>query len=292
MELTRIDDYFVGRFTAMASPCEVLVDTDSERHARTALRIAAHEARRIERKFSRYLADSEVDLINRAEGRPVTVDAETAHLLDYAVTCHEMSDGMFDITSGALRRAWKFDGSDRVPAAEAITDLLRHVGWHRVTWKSPVLTMPLGMEIDLGGVGKEYAVDRASALVAAEIPEAFVVNFGGDLYASRARRGQRPWGIGLDDPEKTGQASVYRIELSQGGLATSGDARRFVLWKGKRFGHILNPKTGWPIEDAPRSVTVVASTCVEAGTLSTLAYLQGPGANKFLEAEGVQFRIV
>jgi thiamine biosynthesis lipoprotein len=292
MELMRIDDYFVGRFTAMAGPCEVLVDTDSERRARAALRTAAHEARRIERKFSRYLKDSEVDRINRADGRPVTVDAETAHLLDYATTCYEMSDGMFDITSGALRRAWKFDGGDRVPTEQAVTDLLRHVGWHRVAWKSPVLTMPAGMEIDLGGVGKEYAVDRASALVAAEISEAFVVNFGGDLYASGARRGPRPWGIGLDDPEKTGQAAVYRIELTQGGLATSGDARRYVLWKGKRFGHILNPKTGWPIEDAPRSVTVVASTCVEAGTLSTLAYLQGPGANRFLEAEGVQFRIV
>ena len=292
MDLTRIDDYFVGRFTAMAGPCEVLIDTESERRARAAVRTAAHEARRIERKFSRYLANSEVDRINRADGRPVTLDAETAHLLDYATTCYEMSGGMFDITSGALRRAWKFDGGDKIPTGQAVADLLRHVGWHRVTWESPTLTMPAGMEIDLGGIGKEYAVDRASALVAAEIPDAFLVNFGGDLYASGARRGSRPWGIGLDDPEKTGEAAVYRIELSQGGLATSGDARRFVLWNGRRFGHILNPKTGWPIEDAPRSVTVVASTCVEAGTLSTLAYLQGPGARAFLEAEGVQFRIV
>jgi thiamine biosynthesis lipoprotein len=292
MELHRIDDYFVGRFTAMAGPCEVLVDTDSPRHAKTAVRAAAREARRIERKFSRYLADSEVDRINRADGRPVNVDEETAHLLDYAATCYEMSGGMFDITSGALRRAWKFDGGDRVPTEEAVADLLRHVGWRRVTWANRTLTMPAGMEIDLGGVGKEYAVDRASALVAAEIPEAFVVNFGGDLYASGARRGPRPWGIGLDDPEKTGRAAIYRIELNRGGLATSGDARRYVLWNGKRFGHILNPKTGWPIEDAPRSVTVVASTCVEAGTLSTLAYLRGPEAGRFLEAEGVQFRIV
>jgi len=292
MDLKRIDDYFVGRFTAMAGPCEVLVDTDSPRRARAAVKAATQEARRIERKFSRYLTDSEVDRINRADGRPVTVDGETAHLLDYATSCYEMSDGMFDITSGALRRAWKFDGGNRVPAEAAVADLLRHVGWRRVTWANPVLTMPAGMEIDLGGIGKEYAVDRASALVAAEISDPFVVNFGGDLYASGARRGPRPWGIGLDDPEKTGEAAVYRIDLSQGGLATSGDARRYVLLNGKRFGHILNPKTGWPIEDAPRSVTVVASTCVEAGTLSTLAYLKGPGAREFLETEGVQFRII
>jgi hypothetical protein len=115
---------------------------------------------------------------------------------------------------------------------------------------------------------------------------------GGDLYASDARRGPRPWAIGLDDPERTGEAAGFRFELSKGGLATSGDARRYVLFRGRRRGHILNPKIGWPIEDAPRSVTVVASTCVEAGTLSTLAYLQGPGARDFLEAEGVQFRIL
>jgi thiamine biosynthesis lipoprotein len=118
------------------------------------------------------------------------------------------------------------------------------------------------------------------------------VNFGGDLYAQAPRRGGRAWGIGLDDPDHTGQGTLYRIDLPRGGLATSGDARRFVMHQGRRLGHILNPKTGWPIEGAPRSVTVVASTCVEAGTLSTLAYLKGSGARAFLQEQGVQFRIV
>jgi thiamine biosynthesis lipoprotein len=287
----RVLDYFVGRFTAMAGPCEVLVDTDSAPRARHALELAQREARRIERKFSRYLPDSEVGRINGSEGRPVSVDEETAHLLDYAATCYEMSEGMFDITSGVLRRAWRFDGGDRVPAAASVDDLLRHVGWHRVAWAERTLTMPAGMEIDLGGIGKEYAVDRAANLIAADIPDAFVVNFGGDLFASGARRGGRPWGIGVEDPERAGQAAIDGIQLSQGGLATSGDARRFVLFQGRRLGHILNPKTGWPIDGAPRSVTVMAPTCVEAGTLSTLAYLQGAGAKRFLEAEGVQFRL-
>jgi len=275
----------------MAGPCEVLVDTDSAPRARRALELAQREARRIERKFSRYQADSEVGRINGAHGRPVSVDEETAHLLDYAATCYDMSEGMFDVTSGVLRRAWKFDGSDRVPAEATVAALLPHVGWTRVTWGDHTLTMPAGMEIDLGGIGKEYAVDRASNLIAAAIPDAFVVNFGGDLYASSPRRGGRPWGIGVDDPERTGRAALARIELSQGGLATSGDARRYILFEGKRLGHILNPKTGWPIAGAPRSVTVIAPTCVEAGTLSTLAYLQGPRAKEFLETEGVQFRI-
>ncbi len=291
MALKRVEDYFVGRFTAMAGPCEVLVDTDSPPRAQRALELASREARRIERKFSRYRPDSEVGRINGSRGRPVSVDEETAHLLDYAATCHEISEGMFDITSGVLRRAWTFDGSDRVPTQAAVADLLKHVGWERVTWRDRTLTMPAGMELDLGGIGKEYAVDRAANLIAAAIPDAFVVNFGGDLYASGARRGGRAWGIGVDDPERTGEAMIAAIQLSQGGLATSGDARRYVLFQGKRLGHILNPKTGWPVEGAPRSVTVIAPTCVEAGMLSTLAYLQGAGARAFLEAEGVRFRI-
>jgi thiamine biosynthesis lipoprotein len=152
--------------------------------------------------------------------------------------------------------------------------------------------LPAGMEIDFGGVGKEYAVDRAAALIAAQTRSAFLVNFGGDLFAGAPRRGNRFWSVGVDDPTRTGQGAVYRIELARGGLATSGDARRFVLQNGRRLGHILNPQTGWPVEDAPHSVTVLGHSCMEAGTLSTLAYLHGPGARSFLEEQGVQFWIL
>ncbi len=290
--LTRVEDYFVGRFSAMASPCEVLVDGDDRDEARALLGVAAEEARRIEQKFSRYRADNIVHRINHSAGQPVEVDAETAQLLDYAAACHEMSGGLFDITSGVLRRVWTFDGGDRVPAPAAVQEALRHVGWQRVTWADATLTLPEGMEIDLGGIGKEYAVDRAAALLAARTQAAFLVNFGGDLFASGPRRGGRAWGVGVDDPERPGQAALYRVDLARGGLATSGDSRRFVTWKGKRLGHILDPRTGWPVEDAPRSVTVLASSCVEAGTLSTLAYLHGPRAREFLTEQGVEFRIL
>lgn len=290
--LERIEDYFVGRFTAMASPCELLVDTDDRASAAALLRTAEREARRIEHKFSRYRTANLVHRINHSGGQPVRVDDETALLIGYAATCHEVSDGMFDITSGVLRRVWKFDGRDRVPSRAEVREVLRHVGWHRVTWADSTLTMPAGMEIDLGGVGKEYAVDHTAVLLAAHTRDAFLVNFGGDLFASGARRGGRPWGVGLDDPERPGEAVLYRIEFDRGGLATSGDARRFIRWKGKRLGHILNPKTGWPVEGAPRSVTVLDRTCLEAGSLSTLAYLQGPRAREFLEQQGVVFRIV
>ena len=276
----------------MASPCSVLVDTDDQGEAEAVVRIAEAEAQRIERKFSRYLPDNIVHAINHSGGRPIDVDDETAHLLSYAATCHELSNGMFDITSGVLRRVWKFDGSTRVPTRDAVQSCLRLVGWSKLTWKNPTLVLPEGMEIDLGGIGKEYAVDRAATLIGAETRASYLVNFGGDLFASGLRRGGRTWGVGVDNPQGTGEAALLRLDVSTGGIATSGNARRYVRHRGKRLGHILNPRTGWPVAGAPRSVTVVGRTCMEAGTLATLSYLQGSGARAFLEAQGTQFWIV
>lgn len=276
----------------MASPCEVLLDTNERGEAALLAAIAQREAERIEHKFSRYRDDNIVHRINHSHGMPVPVDEETARLIDYAVVCYETSGGLFDITSGVLRRVWTFDGSDRVPDLAAIQDVLQHVGWHRVTWTDATLKLPEGMEIDLGGIGKEYAVDRAATLIAARARCEFLVNFGGDLFASGPRRDDVPWGVGVDDPDRPGEAVLYRVDLTRGALATSGDARRFVMVHGRRLGHILDPRTGWPVENAPRSVTVLGSTCIEAGSLATIAYLKGPDAWEFLREQGVQFWVL
>lgn len=285
--LERLGDVWVGRFTAMASPCEVLVDTDRRRDAADLVRAARAEARRIEKKFSRYRDDSVVHAIHAGRGAPFEPDAETARLLGYAAACFELSGGLFDVTSGVLRRAWTFDGGEAKPDERSIEEARALVGWPRVRWDGRTLVLPEGMELDFGGLGKEYAVDSAAALLAERSPVACLVNFGGDLVANAARRDGAPWIVGVDDPERTGEGALYRIELQRGGLATSGDARRYVTWRGKRLGHILDPRTGWPVADAPRSVTVLSTTCIEAGTLATLAILHGRGARAFLEAQGV-----
>ena len=276
----------------MASPCEVLVDTDDEAGARAALDAAREEALRIEHKFSRYRTDNIVHAINHSQGRPVEVDEEVAGLIDYAATCHEISGGRFDITSGVLRRVWTFDGREHAPDPAAIAAALKLVGWSRVTWRGRTLTLPAGMEIDLGGLGKEYAVDRAASQVALATRAATLVNFGGDLFASGPRRSGGPWLVGVEDPAAPGSGEKLRLELSRGALATSGDARRYVLVRGRRLGHILDPRTGWPVEGCPRSVTVMAATCTEAGTLATLAILRGRDAAGFLEAQNVQHWVV
>ena len=144
--------------------------------------VAAHETQRIEAKYSRYRPGNIVHAINNAAGRTIVVDEETARLLDYAQQLFELSDGKFDVTSGVLRRAWRFDGSDRVPSRKAVAALLAIVGWQKARWQAPELTLLPGMEIDFGGIGKEYAVDRAAALVR-PLSSRCLLNFGGDLFA-------------------------------------------------------------------------------------------------------------
>ena len=271
----------------MASPCEVHVDEPDRAIAERVLALAAGEAARIEAKFSRYRRGNVIHAINTANGRPVVVDDETARLLDYATRLHELSDGKFDVTSGVLRRAWHFDGSDRLPSRAAIDELLPIVGWDKVRWRAPELTLLPGMEIDLGGIGKEYAVDRAAALVQ-PLSTHCLLNFGGDLLALGSQAGGAPWHVGIESVTDAAAAAKH-IQLGVGALATSGDARRYLLKDGKRYGHVLDPTTGWPVVDAPRSVTVAAATCTQAGMLATLALLQGSEAERFLRGQGVQF---
>ena len=277
-------------FTAMASHCEILLPSMSEAVALEIGMIAAQEAWRVEKKYSRYRNDSVTSWLHANHGRTVVLDEETASLVTFSAQCFELSEGLFDITSGVLRRAWTFDGSDRIPQPAEIESLLARVGFHRLQWKSPCLMLPSGMELDFGGIGKEYAVDRAYVLLAAANPGAFLVNFGGDLRASGPPP-HGPWQVGIETPDTDREAKLL-LDLEYGALATSGDARRYLVKDGIRYGHILNPLTGWPSADSPRSITVAGSCCTEAGLLSTVAMLHGSGAEAYLQQQGVRYWII
>ena len=287
--LEQKQDHWRGSFSAMASPCELLIESDDRQEAEQVLKRVSEEAWRIEKKFSRYRDDNIIFRINTSNGSPVDVDDETARLLDFADQLYRMSEGMFDVTSGVLRKAWRFDQSDRVPTQEQIDELLPVIGWNKVAWNSPQLRLRPGMEIDLGGIGKEYAVDRC-VLLARELSTASVlINLGGDIAVTRQKKDGTDWTIGRMTSDPSAPVGVIRLKL--GALATSGDEHRYLEKDGKRYCHVLNPRTGWPVEDPPHTVSVAAPTCIEAGMLSTLALLHGKDAEAFLKAQDVPYWI-
>ncbi|AJQ93720.1 FAD:protein FMN transferase [Gynuella sunshinyii] len=286
-QLSQFDDYTKAAFPAMASPCEILFDsTDLEQVMALGLEARA-ETWRIEQKFSRYRQDNIIHKINNACGKTIHVDDETADLLDFANQVYELSEARFDVTSGILRKVWKFDGSDQLADDKAIAALLPLIGWHQVNWSRPYLTLPEGMEIDLGGIGKEYAVDKVFSQLTQHCENALLVNFGGDLRARGPRKDGSAWKVGVEQivPEQ----QIRHLEMTAGAMATSGDSRRYLLKDGIRYSHILNPKTGWPVMNAPRSITVVAPTCVEAGIYSSLSLMMGDEAEKFLEELDIRY---
>lgn len=262
-------------FTAMASPCSIRVDGVPESEldlARAAVKRAHAEVLRIEHKYSRYRADSVVGQINaRAGGEPTVCDEETAGLLDFAGGLFVRSGGRFDITSGVLSKAWDFRQA-RLPEPAVLESLLARVGWSRVQWDGLSIRLPqAGMEIDLGGFGKEYAADRAAQVLSDAGLLHALIDLGGDVRALGPRADGKPWQVGIRHPRKNG-AILARFALDQGGLATSGDYERYFEHEGHRYCHILDARSGWPVAYW-QSVSVVAPSCLAAGAMATLCML-------------------
>jgi thiamine biosynthesis lipoprotein len=262
-------------FKAMGSPCRLHLYADSEARFQEIAEAVLGEVARLERKYSRYREDSLASQINARAGDPdgIDVDDETAALLDYAAVAWEQSGGLFDISSGVLRRVWNFR-SGKLPAREEIAALQPLVGWDKLRWRRPRLTLPLpGMQLDFGGYVKEYAADRVAALCRELGLRHGLVDLGGDLAVVGPHPDGSPWRVGIRHPRAPAGA-IASLALASGGIATSGDYERCLLVDGRRYSHLLNPKTGWPVRGLA-SVTVAASHCLIAGTASTVAMLKG-----------------
>lgn len=270
--------YKAHSFHCMGGLCEVLVEATNTEVSTRIFHVAMIEAQRIEKKLSRYRDDNIIHKLNSAGGRAVWVDKETEQILKYADQLYHVSGGLFDVTSGVLRKIWRFQGQECAIDQGELTRVMKFVGWSRVQRQGRRLRMPSGFELDLGGIGKEYAVDRCVLAIKQLDLAPALVNFGGDISVTGPKKSGEPWKVKVDQMDK-------EVFLHSGAVATSGDKNRFVFYKGQRLGHILNPKTGWPVDGAPKSVTVVGENCTQAGSLSTLAILQGPEAERFLSRE-------
>ncbi len=268
---------YTRRFPLMGGSGLVRFVDDRGRGTADAIAAAAEaEARRIERKYSRYRDGSVVSEINRNAGRtPVAVDAETERLVRAALDLVALTGGRFDPTVGPLRRAWDFR-SGRVPGTGEVRELRALVDAGAVAVRDgTVFLRRAGMELDLGGVGKEYAVDRAAAVLREAGIRSGIVNFAGDVRTVGGRGDGRPWSIGVVDPRDRERARFAVRVLGDAGVATSGDYERAFVKDGVRYHHILDARTGWPARGVA-SVTAVAASSFEAGRYATAAFLLGP----------------
>lgn len=253
----------------MGCPCELrLVSPEPEAHAEQCLT----EIRRFEAKYSRYSEDSLVSRINNNAGiRSTSIDEETDRILEYADVCFQLSHGKFDVTSGVLRQVWHKD-TKVLPDPKDIESATALIGWDKVTRKNGSIELPAtGMQIDLGGVVKEYVADAVVQLAKSLGATSGVVNLGGDIALIGPQPDGRPWDIGVSDPDDSLQA-LATIQLSSGAITTSGGYERFVEIEGKKYSHLLDPTTGWPVDNL-LGVSIIADQAVVAGSLSTIALL-------------------
>jgi thiamine biosynthesis lipoprotein len=279
-------------FRAMAADNEVQIHADDAARASVAAHAAIEEVQRIEAKYSRYRDDSVVSRINAAAGgEAVAIDEETSQLLDFAAACHHQSEGAFDPTSGVLRRAWNFH-VERVPTDAELAPLLALIGWDRVERSAGRVRLPLaGMELDFGGFGKEYAVDRAAGVLRDHGIESAFVNLAGDLAILGEQPGAEAWRVGIRHPREAGTV-IAKLPVGSGGVATSGDYERFIEVDGVRHCHILDPRTGRPARGL-QSVTVHATSCTLAGAVCTIAMLKGREEGEaWLRSLGLAFHCI
>ena len=281
-------------FTAMASPNTLQLWAADEAGAQRAADAATADIARIEGKYSRYRADSVTTAINRAAGgASVPIDTETAALLRYADRCHALSDGRFDLTSGVLRRAWNFGAiPPRLPDAASLAAAKALVAWPSVEWDDRSIRLPLpAMEVDFGGICKEYAADRAATICIDHAIAHGLVNLGGDVRVIGPQPDGAPWRVGISHPRAASAdaaAAIAGIDLTDGAVATSGDYERYIEVDGRRYCHLLDARTGWPV-GYWQSISVVAPMCVVAGSCATIAMLLEEGALAFLDAQGLDY---
>lgn len=269
-----------GSRPCMGTRCEIQIWTDNPARAARAFARAFAELERIEALMTDWRPDAPISRVNAAAGKEaVAVPPEVLQVVRRGLELGKLSDGGFDITVGVFRGLWKFDEDNdgSLPGAAEVKKRARLVDYRDVLIDEAAGTIRLrrpGQRLTLGGIAKGYAVDAAVRALRAEGETNFIVQAGGDLFAS-GQRGDRKWRVGIRDPRGPRDAIIYKMELRDQAFNTSGDYERFVLRDGVRYHHILDARTGFPARGT-RSVTVLAPTAFEADLYDTTLFVMGP----------------
>lgn len=271
---------------SMGADAHLSAWTADDAAATAAFEAVFAELERLESLMSVWRDGSDIVRLNAAAGiRQVAVSAEVMEALRAAGEVSDWTGGAFDVTFGALSDVWKFDHDqdNRIPSPEEIRRRLPLVDYRALVLDPKARTAYLtrtGTRAHLGGIGKGFAVDRAAVILRSRGLANFMIQFGGDLYVGGAR-GDRPWRLGIRDPRGPADRSFAAIDLADSSFSTSGDYERYFLRDGRRYHHILDPRTGEPARGS-RSVTIVAETATLADALSTGVFVLGPEAGMAL----------
>ncbi len=282
-------EVFNFEFKAMGSPCSIQFCADSADKAEMLYRQVTDCIARLEFKYSRYREDSLLAQINRRAGSGINtaLDPETVGLLRYADNCYQESNKLFDVTSGVLRKLWHLEQTE-LPTKDQIQAVLPLIGWKKVQWdEQSIYLSQTGMQLDFGGIVKEYAADSAANIFQQNGIRHGIIELGGDIRVTGPLPNGEGWPVAIRDPRNP-EKIIAQLKLKSGALATSGDYERFQLIDGVRYSHILNPKTGWPVSGL-RAVSIVADHCVVAGSVSTIAMLKANNGLKWLRSCGLPF---
>ncbi|MBU1486606.1 FAD:protein FMN transferase, partial [bacterium] len=270
----------------MGTVVEIKVVGKDQAKAKEALNKAFGEIEKVNSLMSTYIEESEVSLLNR-EGE-AKVSKETLEVIEEALKISSLSQGAFDITVRPLINLWRRAGKEKkLPSREEIEGALSLAGFEGIEIKEDVVSLKsAGMEIDLGGIAKGYAVDKAiEALKDAGIENA-LVNAGGDIYALGLRSSKKPWTIGIRHPREKNKI-LATVKVTNKAVTTSGDYERYFMLGGVRYSHIISPKTGYPVSEVPMSVSIIAQNCTLADALATACFVLGPDEGiKLIESLG------
>jgi len=254
---------------------QIVVSHGEQQKAEKAVEHLFQELNRIEALMSEFRPDSPVSRLNQAAGTgPQAVPPELADLIRRGLDYGDLTRGAFDITWLALRGIWRFDDRFRPPSPEEVEQALSFVDYRRVELDGTRISLPPGYAVGLGGIAKGYAIDRAAAVLREHGFSHFLVEGGGDIFAS-GRKGSRAWLVGVRDPRGGPSDLVARLSIEDVAVVTSGDYERYRIVNGVRYHHIIDPRTGWPA-DGCRSVTILAKTAEQADALATGVFVLGP----------------
>lgn len=284
---------FKLRFNAMGCPCEIQFRCTDANQAKQFKESALEWVKNFENTYTRFKDHSLLSKINQSAGGDwVQIDAEAEALFDLCNEFHFITQGLFDPTSLPLLKLWDYKAENpRIPDQDEIAEAKKLVGWDLVQREPGKIRLTkTGMGLDLGGIGKEYAVDRVSLIARDFGITDILINFGGDIAALGKPPEYTHWHVGIEDPGKPGTC-WGSLALSDLCVASSGDYRRFFEIDGKRYGHMVDHRKGYPIANKVRHTSIVARTCTEAGILATAACLLGEEEgmeliNTFFGAEG------